>query len=109
VTRRLRVAEQTSLAELHAALQVAFGWSDEHLYTFQIGVTSRKGPSRTLMSLLPNNVLFLLMDVHYQKSAPLTGAICSMASTNCSSNGQNMTRAFDRRPDYRSAVEKLVE
>jgi hypothetical protein len=26
VTRRLRVAEQTSLAELHAALQVAFGW-----------------------------------------------------------------------------------
>jgi len=27
VTRRLRVAEQTSLAELHAALQVAFGWS----------------------------------------------------------------------------------
>src|SRR5271156_906230 len=36
VTRRLRVAEQTSLAELHAALQVAFGWSDGHLYTFQI-------------------------------------------------------------------------
>ncbi len=32
VTRRLRVAEQTSLAELHAALQVAFGWSDGHLY-----------------------------------------------------------------------------
>ena len=36
VTRRLRVAEQTSLAELHAALQVAFGWCDGHLYTFQI-------------------------------------------------------------------------
>jgi Plasmid pRiA4b ORF-3-like protein len=36
VRRRLRVAEQISLAELHAALQVAFGWSDEHLYTFKI-------------------------------------------------------------------------
>jgi hypothetical protein len=36
VTRGLRVAEQTSLAELHAALQAAFGWSDGHLYTFQI-------------------------------------------------------------------------
>jgi hypothetical protein len=28
MTRRRRVAEQTSLAELRAALQVAFGWSD---------------------------------------------------------------------------------
>jgi hypothetical protein len=25
-----------ALAQLHAALQVAFGWSDEHLYVFQI-------------------------------------------------------------------------
>jgi hypothetical protein len=32
MTRRLRVAEQISPAELHAALQVAFGWSDGHLY-----------------------------------------------------------------------------
>lgn len=36
VMRRLRIAEQSSLAELHAALQVAFGWSDQHLYTLQI-------------------------------------------------------------------------
>ena len=36
VTRRLRIAEQSTLGELHAALQVAFGWSDDHLYTFQI-------------------------------------------------------------------------
>jgi hypothetical protein len=32
VTRRLRIAEQTSLAELHAALQVAFGWSGAPVY-----------------------------------------------------------------------------
>ena len=31
VTRRLLITEQASLAQLHAALQVAFGWSDEHL------------------------------------------------------------------------------
>jgi hypothetical protein len=36
VPRRLVIAEQASLAQLHAALQVAFAWSDEHLYVFQI-------------------------------------------------------------------------
>jgi hypothetical protein len=36
ITRRLVITEQASLAQLHAALQVAFGWSDEHLYVFQI-------------------------------------------------------------------------
>ena len=36
VTRRLVITEQASLAQLHVALQVAFGWSDEHLYVFQI-------------------------------------------------------------------------
>ena len=36
VTRRLRIVEQATLGELHAALQVVFGWSDDHLYTFQI-------------------------------------------------------------------------
>jgi hypothetical protein len=28
------MTEQASLAQLQAALQVAFGWSDEHLYVF---------------------------------------------------------------------------
>lgn len=36
VTRRLRIAEQATLAQLHAVLQVALGWSDPHLYTFLI-------------------------------------------------------------------------
>ncbi|MGH8210694.1 MAG: IS1096 element passenger TnpR family protein [Steroidobacteraceae bacterium] len=36
VTRRLRNCKQATLAQLHAALQVAFGWSDTHLYTFLI-------------------------------------------------------------------------
>jgi Plasmid pRiA4b ORF-3-like protein len=48
VTRRLRVAEQTSLAELHAALQVAFGWSDGHLYTFQIRGWQFGDPARAI-------------------------------------------------------------
>ena len=48
VTRRLRVAEQTSLAELHAALQVAFGWSDEHLYTYQIRGWQFGDPARAI-------------------------------------------------------------
>jgi hypothetical protein len=36
VIRRLLISEQSSLAELHATLPVSFGWSDQHLYCFQI-------------------------------------------------------------------------
>lgn len=36
IWRCLLVADQTSLAELQAVLQVAFGWSDEHLHRFTI-------------------------------------------------------------------------
>jgi hypothetical protein len=48
VTRRLVIAEQTSLAQLHAALQVAFGWSDEHLYVFQIRGWQFGHPARAI-------------------------------------------------------------
>jgi hypothetical protein len=48
VTRRLRVAEQTSLAELHAVLQVAFAWSDGHLYAFQIRGWQFGDPARAI-------------------------------------------------------------
>ena len=33
VTRRLRIAEQATLAQLHAVLQVAFGWSDTYTHS----------------------------------------------------------------------------
>jgi Plasmid pRiA4b ORF-3-like protein len=36
VWRRLLVTSDTSLAELHDALQIAFDWSDEHLHRFRI-------------------------------------------------------------------------
>jgi hypothetical protein len=36
IWRRLLVSDQTSAAELHTVLQVAFGWSDEHLHRFTI-------------------------------------------------------------------------
>ncbi len=36
VTRRLRISEQATLAQLHAVLQVAFDWSDTPLYTLLI-------------------------------------------------------------------------
>jgi Plasmid pRiA4b ORF-3-like protein len=48
VTRRLLITEQASLAQLHAALQVAFGWSDEHLYVFQIRGWQFGDPGRTI-------------------------------------------------------------
>ena len=40
VWRRLLVAGQTSLAELHGILQTAFDWSDEHLHRFLIHGTA---------------------------------------------------------------------
>src|SRR6267154_2218686 len=48
VTRRLVITEQASLAQLHAALQVAFGWSDEHLYVFQIRGGQFGDPARAI-------------------------------------------------------------
>ncbi|WP_198537711.1 plasmid pRiA4b ORF-3 family protein [Frankia sp. KB5] len=36
IWRRLLVSDQTSIAGLHAVLQVAFRWSDEHLHRFTI-------------------------------------------------------------------------
>src|ERR1700722_9201687 len=48
VTRRLPIAEQTSLAESHPALQVAFGWSDEILYTFQMRGWQFGDPARAI-------------------------------------------------------------
>src|ERR1700674_939606 len=48
VTRRLVITEQASLAQLHAALQVAFGWSDEHLYVFQIRGWQFGDPARAI-------------------------------------------------------------
>src|SRR6266404_6891575 len=48
VTRRLVITEQASLAQLHASLQVAFGWSDEHLYVFQIRGWQFGDPARAI-------------------------------------------------------------
>lgn len=36
IWRRLLVRADTSLADLHEILQVAFGWSDEHLHRFVV-------------------------------------------------------------------------
>ena len=48
VTRRLLITEQASLTQLHATLQVAFGWSDEHLYSFQIRGWQFGDPARAI-------------------------------------------------------------
>ena len=48
VTRRLRIAEQATLAQLHSVLQVAFGCSDTHLYTFLIRGGQFGDPDRGL-------------------------------------------------------------
>ena len=48
VIRRLLITEQSSLAELHASLQVSFGWSDQHLYSFQIRGWQFGDPARAI-------------------------------------------------------------
>jgi hypothetical protein len=52
VTRRLLIGEQALLVELHSILQVAFGWSDDYLYTFQIRGWQFGDPSRALQLAL---------------------------------------------------------
>jgi len=36
IWRRLLVSDATTIAELHAIIQIAFGWSDSHLHQFVI-------------------------------------------------------------------------
>ena len=36
IWRRLLILDQTTIAEFHAVLQLAFGWTDEHLHRFVI-------------------------------------------------------------------------
>ena len=48
VTRRLLITAQSCLAELHATLQVSFGWSDHHLYCFQIRGWQFGDPARAI-------------------------------------------------------------
>ena len=36
VWRRLLVRSDSTIADLHYALQIAFGWSDDHLHCFRI-------------------------------------------------------------------------
>src|ERR1700687_6185337 len=61
VTRRLRIAEQASLAKLHASLQVAFGSSDEHLYTFQIRGWQFGDPARAIELALAGGGVDILL------------------------------------------------
>jgi hypothetical protein len=37
IWRRIRVAGDLTLRELHHVLQIAFGWTDTHLHEFEIG------------------------------------------------------------------------
>jgi hypothetical protein len=84
VTRRLRVAEQTSLAELHAALQVAFGWSDGHLYTFQIRGWQFGDPARAIELALAGGDV----DIPSRRSALRLASPFSI-NTTCSSHGRS--------------------
>jgi hypothetical protein len=36
IWRRLLLSEATTIAELHAIIQIVFGWSDSHLHRFVI-------------------------------------------------------------------------
>jgi hypothetical protein len=40
IWRRVEVADNITLAQLHAIIQVAMGWTDSHLHMFSLGRTS---------------------------------------------------------------------
>ena len=45
IWRRLQVSSTINLRRLHAVLQVAFGWTQSHLYEFEIGGVTYGEPS----------------------------------------------------------------
>ena len=70
VTRRLRIAEQATLAQLHSVLQVAFGWSDTHLYTFLIRGGQFGDPDRGLELAISGGVDILLAAFGFEIGEP---------------------------------------
>jgi hypothetical protein len=84
VARRILIAEQASLGELHAALQVAFGWSDEHLYAFQIRGWRFGDLARVLeLALAGGGVGMPLAAFEFEIGEPFS------ISTTCSSPGKS--------------------
>lgn len=56
VWRRLLVRADSSVADLHAVLQVVFGWDDDHLHRFVIhGVEYGSCPNRPRVSVPPSS------------------------------------------------------
>lgn len=46
VWRRMVVADDTTLADLHVVIQAAFGWEDRHLHEFTVGSVSYAIPGQ---------------------------------------------------------------
>jgi Plasmid pRiA4b ORF-3-like protein len=66
IWRRLLIRSDMSLAALHAALQIVFAWSDEHLHCFRIhgkeyGCTRPGGPS---FNVDPRQVPLVTLRLH---------------------------------------------
>lgn len=66
IWRRLLVRSDSTIAQLHDTLQIAFGWTDEHLHQFLIrGKPYRIGRSRGI-SFDDNPHQIRLCDFHFR-------------------------------------------
>ncbi len=71
VTRELLVRSDTTLEELHAILQVAFGWTESHLHAFRIGRTRYMNVQQSEEMESERSEAALLRDVLQKRDASL--------------------------------------
>ena len=50
IWRRLRLASDLTLAQLHEILQIAMGWTDSHLHSFAVEAPAREGRVRPFLT-----------------------------------------------------------
>jgi len=72
IWRRLLVTSETTIAELHATIQIAFGWSDSHLHRFVIHGKSYGIAYPGGMSFADNPDQLRLADFHFRTGERFT-------------------------------------
>ncbi|HEU5098828.1 MAG TPA: plasmid pRiA4b ORF-3 family protein [Roseiflexaceae bacterium] len=72
IWRRLLVTSETTIAELHATIQFAFGWSDSHLHRFVIHGKSYGIAYPGGMSFADNPDQLRLADFHFRTGERFT-------------------------------------
>jgi hypothetical protein len=67
IWRRVRVSESMSLDELHRVIQIAMGWDDAHLHSFDVKGTRFPGFTEDIVAVRRRSNPTTLRDLHLRR------------------------------------------